>query len=100
MVKRKRSIFIPPPADIQMAELKKPPDPNLPAYKTIKSSLQAVLKNPRLATKIDDAVCTVDKIVTRSLMFLKLYLIHNKNDLPLLFTTTFSVSHKIITLLC
>ena len=66
-----------------MAHLKKPPDPNLPAYKTIKSSLQAVLKNPKLATKINGAVCTVDNIVTRSMMFLKLYLIHNKNDLPI-----------------
>ena len=60
----------------------RPPDPNLPYYRSLKTSFASVLKMPEKREVIADAVCTVDKIVSNSMMFLKLYLIHNKNDSP------------------
>ena len=59
-----------------------PPNSGLPQYKTIKSSLAAIVRYPEMLPKISEAAITVDKIVTRSMMFLKLYLIHSKADPP------------------
>jgi hypothetical protein len=61
-----------------------PPDPGLPYYKTIKTSLTSVLKIPAKQVVISKAVSTVNKIVIKSLLFLRLYLIHQKTSAPLI----------------
>ena len=58
------------------------PDPDLPYYKTIKTSLASVLKTPPKQPVISEAAATVNKIVIRSLLFLRLYLIHQKTTPP------------------
>ena len=63
-------------------EFQDPPDPGLPQYKTLKTSLASVIKLKSKQGTITAAVCTVDKIISRSLFFLKLYLIHHVNDSP------------------
>jgi transposase len=63
-------------------ELRKPPDPELPYYKTLKTSLASVLKLRTKHETITDAVKIVDKIVSRSWMFLKLYMLHHRDDPP------------------
>src|SRR5437762_3287404 len=60
----------------------RPPDPGLPYYKTIKTSLASVLKTPDKLPAISQAAATVNKIVIRALLFLRLYLIHHKNVPP------------------
>ena len=60
-----------------------PRDPGLPHYKIIKTSLASILRLHSKHDTITKAVCTVDKIVTRSLMFLKLYLIHTTEHPPI-----------------
>jgi hypothetical protein len=60
----------------------RPPDPGLPYYKTIKTSLASVLKTPGKQPVISQAAATVNNIVTRSLLFLRLYLIHQKATPP------------------
>jgi hypothetical protein len=46
-------------------------------YKTVKTSLKSVLKNPEInLRKIQDAVIRTNKIITHSLQFLKLFLLH------------------------
>lgn len=67
---------------IEMNTDNEPPDPGLPQYKTVKSSLAAIVRYPEMVEKISEAAIVVDKIVTRSLMFLKLYLLHTKSDPP------------------
>lgn len=62
---------------------REPPDPGLTHYKTIKTSLASILRRRLKHDTITKAVCTLDKIVTRSLMFLKLYLIHTTEDPPI-----------------
>lgn len=59
-----------------------PPDPGLPQYKSLKTSLASIIKLKSKEETINSAVCTVDKIVSRSLFFLKLYLIHRIDDSP------------------
>ena len=59
----------------------KPPDPHLPYYKTIKTSLANVLKLRTKQDVITDAVKTTNKIVARALFFLKLYLLLNSDSL-------------------
>ena len=59
-----------------------PPDPGLPHYKTIKTSLASVLKLQGKQPVIAEAACTINKVVIRSLLFLRLYLIHHRDDPP------------------
>ena len=58
------------------------PDPGLSQYKSLKNSLASIIKLKSKEETITSAVCTVDKIVSRSLFFLKLYLIHRIDDSP------------------
>ncbi|CAL8461357.1 g888 [Coccomyxa elongata] len=60
----------------------RPPDPGLPQYKTIKTSLASVLKLQGKQAVIAEAACTINKIVVRSLLFLRLYLIHHRDAPP------------------
>jgi len=63
---------------------KKPPDPNylikykdyLSSYKTIKLPLKSITKNEAVLNIIDDAVKNVNKIVTHTYYFLKMYCLH------------------------
>lgn len=59
-----------------------PPDPGLPHYKTIKTSLASVLRLQGKQPVIAEAACTINKIVVRSLLFLRLYLIHHRDNPP------------------
>ena len=63
-------------------------DPNIPHYKTIKTSLASVFKIPTKLPVISEAAATVNKIIIRSLLFLRLYLLH-KRDNPPAVTTEF-----------
>jgi transposase len=55
----------------------KPPDIDLPVYKTVKHSLRAILKNPEETHKrILSAVLTGHKLVQHASQFIKLYFIH------------------------
>ena len=57
-----------------MEEKEKPPE----FFKSIKTSLKSILKNPEInTTKINDAVIKAHKIVIHTLQFLKLYLLHH-----------------------
>jgi len=57
-----------------MSIKEKPPD----YYKSIKTSLKGIIKNPEINTKkINDAVLKSNKIVIHTLQFLKLYLLHH-----------------------
>ncbi|CAL8461643.1 g1174 [Coccomyxa elongata] len=60
----------------------RPPDPGLPQYKTIKTSLASVLKLQGKQPVIAEAACTINKIVIRALLFLRLYLIHHRDAPP------------------
>lgn len=60
----------------------RPPDPDLPYYKTIKTSLASVLKIREKQPVISEAAGTVNKIVIRALLFLRLYLIDQKATPP------------------
>lgn len=57
----------------------KPPDPGKPYYRTVKTSLASVLKLRDKQVVISEAACTVNKIVTRALLFIRLYLINKKD---------------------
>ena len=78
-----------------MSIKEKPPD----YYKSVKTSLQSILKHPEINTKkIQDAVLKSNKIVTHTLQFLKLYLLYQfktTNTLPpinhLLINTTMKI---------
>src|SRR3989338_3071871 len=49
-------------------------------FKTIKISLKHILKNPNINfPKINTVVSTCHKIVTHTLLFMKLYLLHHFN---------------------
>lgn len=60
----------------------RPPDPSLPYYKTIKTSLASLLKVRDRQPVISEAAKTVNKIVIRALLFLRLYLIDQKATPP------------------
>ena len=56
--------------------IKKPPD----RYKTYKNSFKSIIKDNVLKNKIQDALIRTNKIITRTYMVLRLYLI-NEFDL-------------------
>ena len=60
----------------------RPPDPGLPYYKTIKTSLASVLKTRDKQPVISEAAATVNKVVIRALLFLRVYLIDQKASPP------------------
>ena len=47
-------------------------------YKTIKTSLKSVIRDQVYLETIQEAVYNMDEIVTRSLLFLKLYILQNR----------------------
>ena len=75
----------------------RPTDPNLPSYRYLKTSLKSTLKQPEKQDVIVNAVYTVDKIISTSMMFLKLYLINQRNNLP---TVTVKLVNSIFKTVC
>ena len=55
--------------------IKKPPD----RYKTYKNSFKSIIKDNVLKDKIQDAMIRTNKIITRTYMVLRLYLINEFN---------------------
>ena len=54
-------------------------------FQTIKTSLKSVVRNETTIEKLTEAALRANRIMTHTLQFLKLYLIHchdNKKDLP------------------
>jgi len=50
-------------------------------YKVVKTSLKNILRNPEInLEKIQDAVIRMNKIMTHTLQFLKLFLLHSYED--------------------
>ena len=63
--------------------MNEPPDPGLPSYQTIKTSLKRVARNDVIIEKLQAATKRANAIMTHGLQFLKLYLLHcYENDLP------------------
>jgi hypothetical protein len=56
--------------------VKRPPDPGLPNYQTIKTSLKRVVRNDVIIDKLQEATKRANTIMTHGLHFLKLYLLH------------------------
>jgi hypothetical protein len=56
--------------------MKHPPDPGLPTYQTIKTSLKHVARNDVVIEKLQEATKRANTIMTHGLHFLKLYLLH------------------------
>eukprot|EP00835_Amoeboradix_gromovi_P000151 NODE_5_length_49639_cov_0.484336.p13 type:complete len:322 gc:universal NODE_5_length_49639_cov_0.484336:40963-39998(-) len=58
--------------------MKKPPDPNptLPNYQSIKTSLKSVVRNDVIIDKLQEATKRANTIMTHGLHFLKLYMLH------------------------
>ena len=64
---------------------------NIEKYKTIKCSLKSIIKNKSLIKKLDIEVKKVNEIITRTYLFIKLYILdlHNKK-LPIADITDFN----------
>jgi hypothetical protein len=56
--------------------MKRPPDPGLPNYQTIKTSLKSVARNDVVIEKLHAATKRANAIMTHGLQFLKLYPLH------------------------
>jgi hypothetical protein len=56
--------------------MKEPPDPGLPSYQTLQTSLKSVARNDVVIEKLQAATKRANAIMTHGLQFLKLYLLH------------------------
>jgi hypothetical protein len=80
-----------------MSIKEKPPD----YFKSVKTSLQNILKHPDINTKkINDAVLKSNKIVTHTLQFLKLYLLHHYEQQSTLPPINHSLINTTMKILC
>ncbi len=74
----------------------RPPDPGLPHYKTLKTSLASVLKVPEKQQVISQAAATMNGIVIRGLLLLRLFLIHRIGTPPAVDTVLVETCLKVV----